>query len=120
MNAGKPTGVIGRQPTSYSIAATRTRYVSHVPGAAVDSTLLLNSSPHKVRILHMLTEFKVIDVKCIDDSSKTRGISILCTPTPPPFKGVQLIFDKATPHKQTDELAALLLKMKLTEILAES
>ena len=61
-----------------------------------------------------ITEFKVSDVKGGDDGS---SISILCTETPAlHFKGVTLIFDEKTPHKQVDELADLLLNRKLVGI----
>jgi len=65
----------------------------------------------------MVTEFKVMDVTCVDDSTLTRGVTIVSQATP--FKGVTLIFDKTVPHPQTDELVALLRKMKLTEVLVE-
>jgi hypothetical protein len=64
----------------------------------------------------MWKEFKVSDVKCVDDSSKTRGVTILCGPR----TYVSLIFDKSVPHQQTDELVRLLWsKMKLAEVVVE-
>ena len=64
----------------------------------------------------MLKELKVEDVKCVDDSSQTRGVTILCGPR----TIVSLIFDKSISHEQTDELMHLLWsKMKLVEIVIQ-
>jgi hypothetical protein len=65
----------------------------------------------------MVTEFKVADVNCVDDSSMTRGVAISCSQID---AFVTLIFDKAVPHKQTDELAALLRNMKLAKVLVQT
>ena len=64
----------------------------------------------------MWKNFKVADVKCVDDSSKTRGVSIACENR----SFVTLIFDKAIPHEKTDDLMHLLEKMKLTEVIVET
>ena len=66
----------------------------------------------------MVTEHKVIEVSCVDDSTRERGVTI-CTQAVP-FKGVTLIFNKAIPHKQTDELRDLLRKMGLSEVWIQS
>lgn len=66
----------------------------------------------------MVTEHKVIDVTCVDDSTRERGVTI-CTQASP-FKGVTLIFAKTIPHKQTDELRDLLLRLGLFEIWIQS
>ena len=58
-----------------------------------------------------VTEYKVGEVKCIDDG-ETRGIIIGCEGR----NLVSLVFDKGVPHKQTDELARMLDKMKLAEV----
>ncbi len=64
----------------------------------------------------MRKELKVNDVKCVDDSSKTRGVTILCGPG----KYVTLIFDDSTPHKDTDDLVRLLWsKLKLSDVIVE-
>lgn len=64
----------------------------------------------------MWKELKVADVKCVDDSTKTRGVTILCGPR----TYVSLIFDKSVPHKETDELVRLLWsKMKLSDVIVE-
>jgi hypothetical protein len=65
----------------------------------------------------MLKELKVADVKCVDDSSHTRGITILCGP----HTYVSLIFDTSVPHKQTDDPVRLLRdKMRLAEVIVEA
>jgi hypothetical protein len=62
-----------------------------------------------------ITEFRVADVKAVDDGS-TRGVIMLCTENPAvDFKVVTLVFRGAMP-RQMDELAALLLKLKLMGI----
>jgi len=66
----------------------------------------------------MWTKLKVADVKCVDDSSQTRGVHIACGEQGRSF--VTLIFDKAISHKQTDELMHLLEKMKLAEVIVET
>jgi hypothetical protein len=63
----------------------------------------------------MWKELNVADVKCVDDSSKAKGVTILCGTG----SYVSLIFDKAIPHKETDELARLLEKMKLAKVVVE-
>ena len=64
----------------------------------------------------MWNKFKVADVKCVDDSSRTRGVTIACGSQ----AFVTLIFDKAIPHEKTDELMHLLEKMKLTEVIVDT
>ena len=66
----------------------------------------------------MWTKLKVADVKCVDDSSQTRGVHIACGEQG--RSSVTLIFDNAIPHKQTDELMHLLEKMKLTDVIVET
>jgi hypothetical protein len=60
---------------------------------------------------------QVADVKCVDDRSQTKGVHIASGAQGHSF--VALIFDKAIPHKQTDELMHLLEKMRLTEVIVE-
>jgi hypothetical protein len=69
------------------------------------------------RIPPMWTKLKVGDVKCVDDG-KTRGVHIACGHDGHSF--VTLIFDKAIPHEQTDELERQLRKMKLTEVIVDT
>ena len=64
----------------------------------------------------MWAKLKVGDVKCVDDG-QTRGVHIACGEQGRSF--VTLIFDKAIPHKQTDDLMHLLEKMKLSEVIVE-
>ena len=64
----------------------------------------------------MWKNFKVADVKCVDDSSKTRGVTIACGNR----SFVTLIFDKSIPHEKTDDLMHLLEKMKLTEVIVDT
>jgi hypothetical protein len=65
----------------------------------------------------MWTKLKKADVKCVDDG-KTRGVHIACGDDG--RSCVTLIFDKAIPHKQTDDLMHLLEKMRLTEVIVET
>ena len=60
-------------------------------------------------------EYKVGDVKCVDDG-RTKGVVISCEGR----NLVSLVFDKSIPHKQTDELARLLEKMKLAEVVVQN
>jgi hypothetical protein len=62
-----------------------------------------------------VTEYKVGEVKCIDDG-ETRGVIIGCAGS----NLVSLVFDKSIPHKQTDELARMLDKMKLAEVVVQN
>lgn len=64
----------------------------------------------------MRIELKVADVKCVDDSTETRGVTIFCGPR----SYVTLLFNDAIPHKQTDDLVRLLEKMKLAEVIVET
>ena len=63
----------------------------------------------------MLKKLEVADVKCVDDGV-TRGVHIACGGR----SFVTLIFDKAIPHKQTDDLMRLLEKMKLAEVIIDT
>jgi hypothetical protein len=64
----------------------------------------------------MVKQFKVEDVKCIDDSSQTRGVTILCGPR----TMVSLIFDDSIAHKQTDEVMHLLWsKLRIKEVVVQ-
>ena len=63
----------------------------------------------------MWKNFKVADVKCVDDG-KTRGVIIACDT----HSFVTLIFDKAIPHEKTDDLMHLLENMKLTEVIVDT
>jgi hypothetical protein len=62
-----------------------------------------------------VTEYKVGEVKCIQDG-ETRVVIIGCEGR----SLVSLVFDKSVPHKQTDELARLLDKMKLVEVVVQN
>lgn len=65
----------------------------------------------------MWKQLEVAEIKCVDDSSLTRGIRIACG-----MQGrscVTLIFDKSVSHPQTDELVRQLNEMKLAEIIVE-
>jgi ammonia channel protein AmtB len=66
----------------------------------------------------MWTKLKVADVKCVDDSSQTRGVHIACGDDGRSI--VTLIFDKSISHKQTDDLMHLLEKMKLTDVIMDT
>ena len=61
-----------------------------------------------------ITEYRVGEVKCVDDG-RTRGVVIGCEGR----NLVSLIFDGSIPHKQTDELARMLEKMKLLEVVVQ-
>jgi hypothetical protein len=65
----------------------------------------------------MWTKLKVGDVKCVDDG-QTRGVHIACGDDGRSF--VTLIFDKAIPHRETDDLMHLLGKMKLTDVIVDT
>ena len=54
-------------------------------------------------------------MKCVDDGV-TRGVHIACGGR----SFVTLIFDKAIPHQQTDDLMRLLEKMKLAEVIIDT
>lgn len=60
-------------------------------------------------------EYKVGDVKCIDDG-QTKGVVIGCEGR----NIISLVFDKSLPHKETDELARTLLKMNLVEVVVQN
>jgi hypothetical protein len=62
-----------------------------------------------------ITEYKVREVKCVDDG-RTRGVVIGCRES----NLVSLVFDSRIPHKQTDELARMLEKMKLVEVIIQN
>jgi hypothetical protein len=64
----------------------------------------------------MLKELKVLDVRCVDDSSQTRGVTIICGPR----TYVSLIFDRSVAHKKTDDLVRLLEKMGLSDVVVEA
>jgi hypothetical protein len=64
----------------------------------------------------MWKSLKVADVKCVDDSSRTRGVTIACDN----HSFVTLIFDKAIPHEKTDDLMHLLEKMRLAEVIVDT
>jgi hypothetical protein len=61
-----------------------------------------------------VTEYKVGDVKCVDDG-RTTGIVIGCEGR----NLVSLVFDSSIPHKQTDELARMLEKMNLVKVVVQ-
>jgi len=63
----------------------------------------------------MWKNLKVADVKCVDDSSRTRGVHIACDNR----SFVTLIFDPSIPHEKTDDLMHLLEKIKLTEVIVD-
>lgn len=65
----------------------------------------------------MLTELKVANVKCVDDG-ETKGVIFACGEQGRTL--VTLVFDKTTAHKQTDDLARLLEKMKLAEVTVQT
>jgi len=67
----------------------------------------------------MLKELKVRDVKCVDDSTQTRGVHIICGSDGEPPQFITLIFDKPIPHKQTDDLMHLLESMGLAEVIVD-
>jgi hypothetical protein len=54
-------------------------------------------------------------VKCVDDG-RTKGVIIGCEGS----NLVSLVFDSSIPHKQTDELARMLEKMKLVEVVVQN
>jgi hypothetical protein len=58
-----------------------------------------------------ITEYKVGDVKCIDDG-RTKGVIIGCEGR----NLISLIFDGSVSHTQTDELVRTLIKMNLREV----
>jgi hypothetical protein len=62
-----------------------------------------------------VTEYKVGEVKCIQDG-ETRGVIIGCEGS----NLVSLIFEGSVPHKETDELARLIEKMKLVEVVVQN
>jgi hypothetical protein len=63
-----------------------------------------------------VTEYKVGEVKGIDDGSKTRGVIIGCEG----HNLVSLVFDGSASHKQADDLARMLEKMKLVEVVVQN
>ncbi len=62
-----------------------------------------------------VTEYKVGEVKCIDDG-RTRGVIIGCEGR----NLVSLVLADTVTHKQTDELARLLHDMKLVEVVVQN
>jgi hypothetical protein len=62
-----------------------------------------------------VTEYKVGEVKCIDDG-KTKGVIMGCGGR----NLVSLVFDASISHKQTDELARTLEKMGLIEVVVQN
>lgn len=62
-----------------------------------------------------VAEYKVGEVKCVDDG-RTRGVVIGCEGR----NLVSLVFDSSIPHKQTDELARMLEKMRLVEVVVQN
>ena len=66
----------------------------------------------------MWTKLKVADVKCVDDSSQTRGVHIACGDQG--RSCVTLLFDKAIPHSQTDVLSRMLQQMKLADVIVDT
>jgi hypothetical protein len=62
-----------------------------------------------------VTEYKVGDVKCMDDD-KTKGVIIGCEGR----NLISLVFDASIPHSQTDDLARTLEKMGLAEVVVQN
>lgn len=61
------------------------------------------------------TKYRVLAFKCVDDGG-TRGVLIGCEGR----NLVSPIVDSKIPHKQTDELARMLEKMKLSEVVVQN
>jgi hypothetical protein len=61
-----------------------------------------------------VTEYRVGDVKCIDDG-RTRGVIIGCDGG----NLVSLVLDDSIPHRLTDELARTLEKLKLSQVVVQ-
>jgi hypothetical protein len=61
-----------------------------------------------------VTEYRVGDVKCIDDG-RTRGVIIGCDGG----NLVSLVLDGSIPHKLADELARTLEKLKLSQVVVQ-
>ena len=66
----------------------------------------------------MWKKLKVAEVKSVDDSDGTRGVRIGCGEQG--SSDITLIFDKVIAHKQTDHLADVLRKMRLTGIIVDT
>jgi hypothetical protein len=64
----------------------------------------------------MLIELKVDDIKCVDNSSRERGVTFLCSQKAAPAKIVSLIFDERISHEQTGDLVKLLSEMGLKQV----
>lgn len=66
----------------------------------------------------MLKLLEVADMKCIDESSDTKGVRIACGPRG--SSCVTLVFQRTVTHKETDDLVHLLRKMKLKEVILQT
>jgi hypothetical protein len=62
-----------------------------------------------------VTEYKVGEVKCIDDG-KTKGVIIGCEGR----NLISLVFNASLPHKQADELARTLENLGLVEVVIQN